>query len=220
MNFSPHVFALEPTFCHWKEFKEIRDFCWRSWIVSSHCAPQQSAFNSAGPIKGSLITSFALSETQSQNNDTGLDAVQGHYFWFYIERLIIQNKAQVTFENRSKGICFSFLAPLLLDNTCKICKKEMWTSQFMAGNELCSLEKKHLFPVCKTLGSCQFTLQTQESNLWSSAEGICINLGEILSTERVPFCHMFNTRRDRKHTLMHFHGAPAPANRKTVFKVF
>lgn len=68
-------------------------------------------------------------------------------------RLITQNKAQITFENCSIGNV-SLLAPLLLDNTCKICKKEVRTSQLMAGNELCSSEKKHLLPVCKTLGSC------------------------------------------------------------------
>lgn len=65
----------------------------------------------------------------------------------------------------------------------------------------CSLEKKYLFSVCKTLGSCQLTLQAQEISLCSSAEGICINLGEILSTESVPFCHMCNTSRGRKHML-------------------
>ena len=90
----------------------------------------------------------------------------------------------------------------------------------MAGNELCSLEKKHLFPVCKTLGSCQFTLQTQESNLWSSAEGICINLGEILSTESVPFCHMFNTSRDRKHMLRALSWRPSPSKQEDSVQSF
>ena len=50
----------------------------------------------------------------------------------------------------------------------------------------------------------------QEGNLWSSAEGVCVNLGEILSTESALFCHMCDTSRGRKHMCRAAHGAPAP----------